>query len=545
MRVMSFANLAPIEKTENLIYSILPLSIATWYASTLELADPIVILGAIVAVSSFLSLLLYQLPIDQRILDEYLRRETRKRQSLSEALLIFNLLERRWEKELGDVAKDGEEDHLDNEMEKQVSIIVKNPHIRRETWRIRASAWLVLSFPFIILSAANYFRRILSDFEYNPWYLCIGCIVVAIVIISVTAYRHRNLTSHIDHLCRYEYLEKVIGLEQLENPHIFGSKPSESSNEFDALKRNLKLIQNQLSVVTEYLKVGDWSIFLDRWDRIYHWLHRRTVTHVESEMTYYLVKPFWSYYRELHQQQVGNPTNLKSIRVDSERELEWICYFYEKCKNIADERKQGKESNDNSELPLPEFDEEYDELKKTLCEGKTEFDNFDLLLTYSDKPSKVTRDSVGAAILWAFSALQGESKDRKQAKERGLELILDQFETNNLNISLNTVAPLVLSSFTDNGIGGSVTIKNTEILKGLKEFTPDDMMDNWAYAVIRHLKSLDEDALKNFIDDGNFVIEAGSVHPDIERALGEVLPKAKNQNHLRQLLRRIREKRDS
>jgi hypothetical protein len=103
----------------------------------------------------------------------------------------------------------------------------------------------------------------------------------------------------------------------------------------------------------------------------------------------------------------------------------------------------------------------------------------------------MTRNSVGSAIAWAFSSLVEQNDKRDQKQGAGLSLILKQYEKNDLNLSLAKVTVFVLSAFTKDGLGGSVRIENTEILKGLRQYTTPDMIDNWALAVVRFIDSLE------------------------------------------------------
>ena len=553
---VSFTNLAPIEKTENLIYSILPISFGTWFVSRLTLADPLANLGAVIAITSFLSLLLYELPFDQWLLNGFLRWKTRRRRSLSEALLIFDLLERRWENELKELKDFTKRDFLEYEIARQVEVIVKNPYVRMEAWRIRVAAWFVPSLWFIIFAASTYFNRVGSGMNFDTSLLWIAWITLAVTISIVTIYLHRNITSYIDHLCRYSYLDKMIGLEQLEQPGLFASKVTGPVSELDALKRDFKRIQNQLSIVSEHLKVGDWSLFLDRWDGIYHWLHRKVAAQVVSDMAYYLVKPVSDYYEMLYQKKAGNPVNEASQKIDSQRELDWICYYYDKCKAAIKKRQEenkpskthrltsrfsDKPMKKRDVLPLPEFAEEHDQLKERVCKESINFDDFDLLPTYSSQPSKMTKNSVGSAVAWAFGFLAEQAGTKSRMQEAGLLLLLKQYERNDLNLSLATTIGFVLSAFKKDGLGGSVGIENSAILKGLEPFALPEFLDNWAYAVARFIKALDKDGTADFISDGDFVIRAGKAHPDILRAIEGLVTKDVSTGHLRELIRRIKE----
>jgi hypothetical protein len=262
-------------------------------------------------------------------------------------------------KELKNLKK---EDYLQKEISRQVSIIVKNPYIKREAWRVRASAWFVPSLLFIIFAAATFFERVVLSIHFDPNLLWGVWIVLGILISGVTLYLYWSLPACIGHLYRYSYLDKIIDLEQLERPDLFVDSPSESLSEFDVLKGHLKRVQNQLSILAELLKVGDWSLYLDRWDGICHWLHHRVVTQVESDMAYYLVKPISDYYKMLHQKKANNPVDETSTMIESKRELRWICYFYRECVSAIKKREAKKKSSKIDSLPLPKFTEEHDQL---------------------------------------------------------------------------------------------------------------------------------------------------------------------------------------
>lgn len=558
---MSFASLAPTEKTEHLVYSILPLSSALWFVSGLEVTDPIDMLTTVLALTSFFTILLYEFTPDQWLLNAILRLVARKRQSLKEAILIFNLLDRSWEKIVSERADWKNEDYFEKEVKRQVSIVVKSPHIRRITWRIRGSSWLFVSMYFIVGSYHNFLsgssignnqnlsEQILVILRDNAFFVWIALLAL---IVIVGCWRHRKLFSKIGYFTRYWYLKNMIGMIKLEQFSLFRDSSPQTENQLDSLKKELRRVDPELDILNESLSVNDWELFLERWDNTYHWLHRKTVDEVERSVAYYLLKPISEFYSMLRKKNAGNPVDESRTEENCKKELGWICYFYELCDELTRTRKKNNTpsrlhdllsklqfwKSENQKLVLPDFSSEQDTLKQNICREDINLYDKNILFSFSDELLAMDRKSVAAAIMWAFASLEQTGK-RHNRQERGLSLLLSQFTENKYNIQLPNAARMVLLGFKEDGIGTSTKIEDHESLKELKTYAPEDMQDEWTAALVRFIKGIDKDSLSPLTSDSNFVIESAKGRPQVKTALKELKRKFKKSVELKRILRKV------
>jgi hypothetical protein len=555
---MSLASLAPTEKTEHLIYSIFPLSFATWIVSNLELRL-LSALSTVLALTSFLTLILYEFTPDQWLLNAILRFKSRRRQSLKEAILIFNLLDRPWERQVTTVY----EDYFEDEVKKHVSITVNNPHIRRISWRIRGSSWLLVSSYFIVYAYHNFSSSISFEATQNflsqipvlirDNHFLVLCILVLFIILFGYI-RHRKLFSRIDQLTRFSYLQNIITVMKLNHPEILAESAPKDNDQLNSLKRKLRRVHPELKTIHESLLAGNWDIFMDRWDRIYHWVHRKVVEEVELKMAYYLLSPLSKFYEMLHDKKAKNPYDEAQTLEDSKKELGWVCHFYELILKLAEERENinkkwsrriGNAIRDSfsrppkppKQLPFPEFNDELKSLKRSVCKEDINFHEKDILFSFVDKLSVMNGESVAAAIIWAFSSLTTRG-ERNKRQDEGLKLLLSQFKKNEYNINLQNAARMFLLAFEKNGIGGSIKLDDFEQIKDFRSHVPDDMIDQWNRAFIRFIGCLDKTTASTFTSDSNFVLENARGKPDVIAAL-QTLQEKISSTELKRILSRL------
>ncbi|MFW9844548.1 MAG: hypothetical protein ACFFEV_08225, partial [Candidatus Thorarchaeota archaeon] len=351
---MSLSSLAPAEKTEHMIYSLLPISIATWTASLLNLSDPIQILVAIISISSFGTILLYELTPEQWAVNEIIRRRVRSRRSLKEAILVFSMMMQIWVTE-PTRRTDWKNDYIEEQAKKQVSISVNRPYVTKRVWRIRASIYLIPSIWFIFNAFRNYLDILLGiegslsrlpdcvSWALSFLHLSMDWVILSVILLIILSgyVRHRKLPSRIDRLSRFNHLRRLLSLEKLRKPEYFDGEQQKSDYLGRSMVNYLTLV-TELDSLMESLMANDWSFFIDGWDRIYRWVHRETVQLYEKYFQFDLMRPFADIYNEIRNKNSGNPVNIQDVTRNAKQRLDWVCYILTTCEMYKNQRIQSQ-----------------------------------------------------------------------------------------------------------------------------------------------------------------------------------------------------------
>ncbi|MFW9850820.1 MAG: hypothetical protein ACFFF4_16965 [Candidatus Thorarchaeota archaeon] len=555
---MSLQMLAPTERSEHLIYSILPLSIATWLASQLGLSDPIQILAAVVSISSFGTIILYEFTPDQWPVNGFLRWRTRSRPSLKEAILIFNILAKTW-KEEPTKRSDWRKDFLDEQVKNQVSINVNGPFIRKRTWRIRSSVYLLVSIWFIFGALGKYLTMLLgienienlmnpnvysnlSFLNNNIFWLTIGVFILMLLEMII---RHRKLVSNIDQLSRFTYLNRTLSSMKLRDPSFMNT----AQDEIGIQKLNYQSIDTEMNILKELLRVDDWSGFHQGWDRAYHWIHRETVRFTNEYFMYEMMKPFANIYAALRERTSGNSADINEIVRMSIQQVEWICYFIDRIIQYRAMRKTKRrypkirESAISYDLPLPSFYGELLHLCLNICNFTEEnFENPNDLLRVAAELSTIKRDGTEAAIMWAVSHLGSGAKIYNAGAEAGFKVLLQELakKESTYGLSSDILTQVILRGFQLDGVGSNISGQELsyDVLKKMKELRPENMDIQWQRAFARFIAKLQTDDLLNVLDDRAYITPLVDLHI-IHTAMKKLLEAHKQDKTVKQKLGRF------
>jgi hypothetical protein len=509
---LSFSSLAPTEKTEHLIYSILPISLATFVASFLITNEPLTILVAVISISSFGSLLLFEFTPEKPLIDEFLRRRTRSRKSLKDALLVFSLMLKAWRSEVIDVTS--EKDHLENLARNQVSLAVAGPHIGKKTWRIRASVYLIISIPFLFTALWNYIHRILTSTPIvfndlpdlvlsflNVFHDSLAIVIICALglIIMEVIIRHRKLTSHIDHLARYDYLDRSLAIQRLQYPDYFSDSrsPEGERDEIGLQRISYQTLVAELTPLKDLLLIEDWSGFLNGWDRLYHWVCREIARYADEYWAYYLLKPATNVHKARRVEQRGELVFMDEVVQNAQDEIKRVCYFLSKVDKYQEE---------GPTIPLPEFGSELNNLLEEICTWSDQPSNLGNILPLLEiaKRYPVIRNSgIATAVMWVLSWL--EADNFSWGGLGGVKYLIGL--VNDEKVSSETrklAADISLRAFERGGAGyGWGYFFEGQSLWALWDFAPPERKQAW-YNALAHFIEHGKDKVSALIDDERF-----------------------------------------
>jgi hypothetical protein len=509
---LSLSSLAPTEKTEHLIYSIFPISLATYVASFLVTNNPLTILVAVVSISSFGSLLLFEFTPEKPLIDEFLRWRTRSRKSLKDALLVFSLMLKAWRSEVIDVTT--EKDYLEGLARNQVSLAVAGPYIGKKTWRIRASVYLFASIPFLLQALWNYIHRILISspavFEDLPeWGLSIlGTLdafidyVIAVVLFFIfleTLIRHRNLTSHIDHLARYSYLVRSLAIQKLQYPDYFSeSKNLEGEKDEIGLPRiSYRTLVAELVPLRELLLVEDWSGFLNGWDRLYHWICKETARYGSEYWTYYLLKPVADVNKARREEKKGELIFMDNVIRNAQEDIKRVCYFLDKVNKY---RELGPT------VEMPEFDSDVNSILKEVCSWSlvpAKLNDIMPLLLLAKGFPVIRSHGMATAMMWALSWQGGDSYT--WGGQGGVKYLIGLANDEEvLPDTRKLAADIALRVFEKGGAGfGWGYFFEVEQLWALKDLAPPERKQAWSNAIVHYIEN-GKDKVSELLDNKRF-----------------------------------------
>lgn len=482
---MALQALAPSEKSEHLIYSILPLSVAVWITSQFNIANPLDTLAIITSIATFGVLLLYEITPDEWAINKILRWRTHSRESLDHAILVLSSLVRIWEYEPTSF-KDRNEDYIDEQKKVHINITISDPRIRKRIWRIRASAYVFISLYFIMNAAWNYLTSFTTNnTSISNWYIdtyLSGAIVLYIISLAiflfVSLYRHRHLTSSIDHLSRYSYLKRLISVQKIRKPEIFEAE--RKTDDIGRLLPSYQTLDKEIQLLTTSLVQDEWADFLHRWDHVYRWLHRDAVEFMEEFIAFDLMNPFAQTYSKKRK---GNAI----LDDDPLNRIAWVIYFIEKATIFK--------SQENPILQLPSIEPGVTKLVEWAKELTIdEFEDPNSLLKKASEIFPFKENTTTSAVLWAIAHVNADIIPEHFAMGRmqreGWDLLVRELTTSKHNLDPSLCTIILLHAHEGEGCGvvrASSLFRNHLPLMKMKELQPSNLTDQWEKAMLKYM----------------------------------------------------------
>ncbi|MFQ5833139.1 MAG: hypothetical protein ACE5H4_10580 [Candidatus Thorarchaeota archaeon] len=258
---MSLAGLAPTEKSENLIYMTFPIAFSLLVA-TIVTADPIFWITIIGIMSPPLTVLLYELGLDERYFKNLFTKEVlRARQLLAETFSAYNLYLTTAESRLDRPAW-GEKFARDPFVEAKVYIeqTIDSYQVRRRFWRLRGTLYLRTAMVCFLITGYLLVLRILSPDIFTMVFVILLAIlsipILDRIIVLANRSRREGILVNIGSLVGYYYLQTLVARDRATDPESYAS---------DQRKRMLLL---ELETLDRILARGDWIIWNSRWGEV-------------------------------------------------------------------------------------------------------------------------------------------------------------------------------------------------------------------------------------------------------------------------------------
>ena len=237
---MSFANPS---KTDNLIYTMLPLTLSAWVVAvswqsgmSLNYTETFAVAGFAV---SWGSLFLYELGLDERIVKGICRSLAGSRTVFQKhAFLVWLMTLRTWETQTMDPPK--EQDYIDKRVKDAAESVVSSFALERRLWRARATLYLLASMPFLFwtigigakfavdviapkINLVPVIGSILAYVAYqtavalrDDWFLIL--IVIWTLEVAITGWRHRILIRHIQYAAQLLFATTFFSIDSMLRP---------------------------------------------------------------------------------------------------------------------------------------------------------------------------------------------------------------------------------------------------------------------------------------------------------------------------------------
>jgi len=312
---LSLAAISPVEKSENLIYTILPVTIGLLIGSLIS-SDPSVWISFLAIVSPILTIFLYEIAPEEGKIKVDFKAHLMNHQNQSRSdFFNCNLFIRSWESTLQPF--DGVTDTIVNDLSDFAGSVVSSFVARRHFWRLRATIYIRLSLPLLILlgirlidiGLRNIIVLIIGDFW---WIVILGVCWVLISygidyhIKKARKSRIERAETFLDSYITYLYWHTMVGSDTARTPNEY--QPSSIKG----------IVKNELDSLDRLLVRNDWDVFIQRWSR----LSRNVMDLAENEFHKYFQSrayKLWGQY--IHENRRKRDT---SIVV---RQLEWLMYY--------------------------------------------------------------------------------------------------------------------------------------------------------------------------------------------------------------------------
>jgi hypothetical protein len=311
---LSLSAIAPVEKTENLIYAILPVSLGLLIGSIL-FDDSTLWLSTLAIVSPIFTILLYEIAPDEKRIEKqfrtYLVNEYSRHQK---DFFNCNLFIRTWESTLQtydvniDIIK---ADHSDFS-----NSVVSSYSARRHFWRLRATWYVMISVPMLAGVALRtidvLYRDLTVPIVGNWWptilgicWILLSCAIVY-PINRAKKKRFQDTEEFLESYITYQYWHTMIASDTVRTPDEYNP---------GSIKGIVKSELNALDVI---LARNDWDVFMQRWNR----LNRNIMNLADVDFK----NNFQSYAYELWGSYIFLNRKKKPIEI-VKRQIEWFLYY--------------------------------------------------------------------------------------------------------------------------------------------------------------------------------------------------------------------------
>ncbi|MHA2300124.1 MAG: hypothetical protein ACXACD_04130 [Candidatus Thorarchaeota archaeon] len=388
---MALTTIASPSKSENLIYTILPLSLGLWILALISmitlqdqgilqfLPDLTQSLALVAVFVSILSIALYEIGLDEYFVKSIYRRRAGSRSLFQRySFLLWRWILRTWESETVQAPYPRREptgilsdfrrwlripsrpiDYIETQVDVAVQATISSPFLEKRLWRIRGSIYLFLAALFFFWSAAiavsivgilitdistlipalgplSLFIPIALAFR-DGWFLVLITFWGAQLVANWR--RHMHLREHIQYSSQLHFARKS---------HAVLSVTTKGPPPFQA--------ENELETLDESLWEGSWSRFVDSFTRVTERLRDDwIVDFVEKEGLFDLVRR-WASLAYLYIESPHTPIQTRVVMQEEKEKLGWLVYYFAVLRELKHE--YDKEAKHLVELPFPKYTEE-------------------------------------------------------------------------------------------------------------------------------------------------------------------------------------------
>ncbi len=321
---MSLAEVVMSSRGEHVIYISLPVSLGV-FLSALYADDFVSGLTIVSIITSLMTILLYELRIDEWMVRRWYSRPWKNEDELEKALISWDILLRTWHVIIRDPPEFFQlENMLADKVRRLTASVVRSRSIDRRLWPIRATMYLFASIPLIIASGLMVIVRWpgIVSIPLFEFLITADTLPATVLILTVLFWifqylinwkRHSQLRDDIFDLVIFRYAQQIVAYDALENPRKY-------SDSGDPLCRNLL---NELDYIDNVVVLGDWFTFTERWNPV------RTKIEISARTRFYRVilselLQFWGKHTVFDQQ--GRYRNDEDL-IGSARVLGWTIHY--------------------------------------------------------------------------------------------------------------------------------------------------------------------------------------------------------------------------
>ncbi len=440
---MALTTIASPSKSENLIYTLLPLSLGLWILAFVSLVtvqdsgfsqllpDLTQSISLVAVFVSILSLVLYEVGLDEYVVKYiYLRRAGARSLFQRYSFLIWRWILRTWAFEtiLAPYPRRDMKDYIETQVDVAVQATLSSPLMEKRLWRIRGSIYLFLAAPFFFWSAAisvSIAGILITDISSLIPALGLLSLLIPIALIfrdtwflvliafwgaqlAANWYRHKNLREHIEYASQLHFARKTYAVLSVST---MGAPPFQAGDE--------------LEILDESLRNHNWSWFVDRFTRVTESLRDWIIDSVEKNGLFELVQQ-WACLADLYIENRYTPAQTRLMLREEKEKLGWLIYYYAVLRELKSEYE--KEAKHRVEIPFPKYSEEewvfIDWMRTFWTDGLLKHNEPDLMLTKLveklDAPEKNIR--IIQALMRGLYYNRNQAIDK--AEEAGTEALV-------------------------------------------------------------------------------------------------------------------------
>ena len=221
--------------------------------------DPFEALGYVSVISSLLTLILYEMRIDELLVKRWYSRDWGKMAlNTHRAFLSWDILLNTWDTVVSDPPQfRGGAGGYDWLVKRYTKSVVSSYVIRKRLWSIRGSMYLFLAVPFMVWTGLDYLNSFFIQLPSAATLLLVFALCIGFWIIQFlfNRTRHKPLREQIRHLVVFRYAQQLVAYDAL-------ACELAASDQRASLR---KAMQTEFDFLDRIIIREDWTTFTERW----------------------------------------------------------------------------------------------------------------------------------------------------------------------------------------------------------------------------------------------------------------------------------------